>query len=540
MRSRFKDNAIRRIANWWLSGSIHFDGFRADPAAYLTAVKWRLLGKRVRARGQFAPLLSRSRHAYQYWSLHREADRSARPLPDGAPPIVALIAIDDNNRHLLDQTLQSLADEAVPAFVIARGSKDDLATAAAAIDWQADPWLMPMQAGDRIAPGSCATYLHAAQTVEAKVIFADDDTYDRWGRRTAPHFKPDWNAELYRHFDYISLSCIVRLGPQDLLEPGATTCWPEALVRHAAESGRVHHVREVLHHRPNRNPAPAAPASLPIATRLPSVSVIIPTRNRVDLLRTCLAGLAATSYPDIEVIVVDNDSNDPETLDFLASQDPAKVRVLHHPGAFNYSTINNRAAHQARGELLCLLNNDIEIISPDWLQIMATQAQRADVGAVGAQLLYPDGRIQHAGVVVGVGNAAGHAHRFIAPSAEGYFRRHALPQFTSAVTGACLVVARDRFLKVGGLDERNFAVAFNDVDLCLRLNQHGWQSLYEPRAVLIHHESVSRGLDRDPIGAARFAGELAALKRQWQTDSIVDPYHHPQLSRASEQFAVAI
>jgi len=142
--------------------------------------------------------------------------------------------------------------------------------------------------------------------------------------------------------------------------------------------------------------------------------------------------------------------------------------------------------------------------------------------------------------VIGVGNAAGHAHRFLYPDEQAYFRRHALPQFTSAVTAACLLVQRDRFMAVGGLDERHFPVAFNDVDLCLRLNQRGWQSLYEPRATLIHHESVSRGLDQDPVGAARFADELAALKRIWKTDEIIDPFHHPDLSRASERFAIAL
>jgi GT2 family glycosyltransferase len=171
---------------------------------------------------------------------------------------------------------------------------------------------------------------------------------------------------------------------------------------------------------------------------------------------------------------------------------------------------------------------------------MAVQAMRDDVGAVGAQLLYPDGRVQHAGVVVGVGNAAGHAHRLLHPSDRGYFRRHTLPQFATAVTAACLVVKRERFLAVGGLDEDNFRVAFNDVDLCLKLNQRGWQSFYEPRAVLVHHESVSRGLDKDKVGAARFARELAALQRRWATDQITDPYHHPELSRATEQFSVGL
>jgi GT2 family glycosyltransferase len=277
-----------------------------------------------------------------------------------------------------------------------------------------------------------------------------------------------------------------------------------------------------------------------LALDLPPLSVIVPTRNRVDLLRTCLNGVADADYPQMEVIVVDNDSDDPETLAFLAALDPAQHRVLRYGGTFNYSAINNHAAAQAQGRLLCLLNNDIEMIDPHWLAIMATQASRPDVGAVGARLLYPDGRIQHAGVVIGVGSAAGHAHRLLRADEEGYFHRHGLPQFTSAVTAACLVVEREKFMAVGGLNERDFAVAFNDVDLCLRLNQQGWQSLYEPRATLIHHESVSRGLDRDPIGAARFAGELAALKRLWATDEIYDPYHHPELSRASEQFVVRL
>jgi GT2 family glycosyltransferase len=273
---------------------------------------------------------------------------------------------------------------------------------------------------------------------------------------------------------------------------------------------------------------------------LPPVTVVIPTRNRVDLLQTCLNGVGATDYPNIEVIVVDNDSDDPRTLDLLANLDPARYRVLRYAGEFNYSAINNHAVSEANGRLVCLLNNDIEVIEPNWLATMAVQALRKEVGAVGARLLYPDGRIQHAGVVIGMGGAAGHAHRLLRPDEEGYHRRHALPQFVSAVTAACLVVARERFLAVGGLDEKNFPVAFNDVDLCMRLNRSGYQSLYEPRATLIHHESISRGLDRDPIGAARLAGELAALKRLWGTEEGIDPFHHPELSRASERFVVKL
>jgi GT2 family glycosyltransferase len=317
-------------------------------------------------------------------------------------------------------------------------------------------------------------------------------------------------------------------------------------VRKALEKGRgAARVAEVLHHRLTRPRPPATVRRLNLRADLPRVSIVVPTRDRVDLLSTCIAGVEVTDYPDIEVIVVDNDSIDAATKDFLAglpgrSRPGLTMRVLSHPGNFNYSTINNRAGAAATGELLCLLNNDIEVRDDGWLAIMATQALREDVGAVGAQLLYPDGRLQHAGVVIGVGNAAGHAHRFLRPEEEGYFRRHALPQFVSAVTAACLVVQRQRFLAVCGLDPHRFPVAFNDVDLCLRLNARGWQAFYEPRAVLVHHESVSRGLDLDPVGAARFRSELAALQQIWKTNEIFDPYHHPRLSRASEQFVLAI
>jgi len=540
MRSNAKTRYPRVIAQAWLRASVHVHALRTNPKAYLTAAKWWVLRKRVRARGQLASLLCEAPRAYEFWALQqdREAVHSA---PDAQPPIIALV---DTRSGVaagdLAQTLDSLSSEGIRALLIGSADTPTPAAAAAAFDWNTSPWLMPVCAGDRVAAGAASAYRLAMRDPATSVIFADDDHITDYGLRNAPHFKPDWNSELFRHFDYLTGACVVRVDQADLVDLDTFEDWPQRLVARATVQGTPFHLRQMLHHRRMRAQPRLPLLPLEIAHELPPLSVIVPTRNRVDLLRTCLAGIAATDYPDIEVIVVDNDSDDPATIAFLAALDPERYRVLRHPGPFNYSAINNRAVAQARGTLLCLLNNDIEVTEPRWLATMATQALRSDVGAVGAQLLYPDGRIQHAGVVVGVGNAAGHAHRFIRPDQAGYFHRHALPQFTSAVTGACLVVAKDRFLAAGGLDEANFAVAFNDVDLCLRLNRHGWQSLYEPRARLVHHESVSRGFDQDPVGAARFAGELAMLKRLWKTDEIVDPYHHPQLSRASERFAVAI
>lgn len=511
-----------------------------QPGAYLTAAKWWLLRKRVRARGQFAPLLSRSPRAYRLWALRLE--QLAQPGGNAlGKPIIALVS-PGSDAAALRASLDSLDAAGVDAFVITEPTDQALRQLLGEGDFSSTRWVMPIRAGDRVAKDAATAYgdMIARCDPACRVIYADDDLLDRKGDRIAPYFKPDWNSELQRHHDFLTGACIVRADAANLEDVAGQADWPSALVAAAVQCGPIAHVHAVLHHRAARIAPPASLAPVNIASALPPVSVIIPTRNRADLLRTCIAGLRATEYPSIEIIIADNDSDEPATRNYLAQLAREGVTVLPQPGPFNYATINNNAVAVAKGELICLMNNDVEILAPDWLAIMATQAMRPEVGAVGAQLIYPDGRIQHAGVVIGVGNAAGHAHRFIEPAAEGYFRRHALPQYVSAVTAACLVVQKERFLAVGGLDAANFAVAFNDVDLCLRLNQRGWQSFYEPRSVLVHHESISRGFDTDPVGAARFAGELAALQRIWRTNAVVDPFHHPNLSRASEQFALSL
>lgn len=538
MPSHLTKPKLAKGGNTWLLLSVHCAAMRAAPRAYLAALWWRICGKRLRARARFAPLLGETPKAYRLWQLRNKAAEKMRDASEARPPIWALVDV-RAGREAIDETLRSLTAEGVSALLV--GEEDSLTLNAAAqhIDWSEGAWLMPLSAGDVLARGAASAYRAAIVGSEARIVYADDDLLDDRGRRTAPHFKPDWNGELFRHFDYLAGACCV-CAPREALENLAgVDDWAQQLVSWATKESEPLHLRRVLHHRRAR-PQPQVPARIVVAPILPPVTAIVPTRNRVDLLQTCLNGIAAANYPDVEVIVVDNDSEDSETLTYLASLDPARYRVLRHPGAFNYSTINNRAVAEARGHMLCLLNNDVEMIEPDWLATMVTQARRDDVGAVGAQLLYPDGRIQHAGVVLGVGGAAAHAHRLLWPSEEGYFRRHALPQFVSAVTAACLVVARERFLMVGGLDEHHFAVAFNDVDLCLRLNKRGWQALYEPRARLIHHESVSRGFDRDPVGARRFASELTALQALWGTDERVDSYHHPSLSPFSERFVVGL
>ncbi|MFK4874986.1 glycosyltransferase family 2 protein [Novosphingobium sp. ZW T3_23] len=530
---------MRARSRAWLTLAVHFDAVRLAPRAWLATLWWRMLGKRVRARAQFAPLLAASPRAYRLWLLSESIPETS-DARDG-PAIVALVEKGPGQAD----TIKSLRGQDVIVLPLGTTAVPDLSAAAEQIKWNSSPWIMPLMAGDIVAPHAIAAYQAAAIRAVGSIVYADDDILDSEGQRTEPHFKPAWNAELFRHFDYLTKACIVRTGRDTFISLSGSN-WAAELVASAlrGKGGANPPMRlpHILHHRRSRpNPCISAVVK-PNSATLPKVSVIVPTRNRLDLLCTCLEGVERTDYPDLEVIVVDNGSDDPATLDYLANLDTARYRVLRAPGPFNFSTLNNRAAEIATGELLCLLNNDIEVLAPDWLITMVQQAQRPEVGAVGARLLYPDGRIQHAGVVMGICGGAAHAHRLLNPNEQGYFHRHALPQFVSAVTAACLVVRRKSFEAIGGLDEKNFAVAFNDVDLCMRLNAQGWQSLYEPRATLIHHESVSRGFDRDPVGAARLAGELAALKAAWRTglelDEEIDPYHHPQLNRFSEHFVM--
>jgi GT2 family glycosyltransferase len=278
---------------------------------------------------------------------------------------------------------------------------------------------------------------------------------------------------------------------------------------------------------------------LPVS--VPRVSVIIPTRNRLEVLGPCLRSLLyQTDYPNLEILVVDNGSDDKATLSFLEDLEQAgRIRVLVDSSRFNYSALNNRAVEQASGEWICLMNNDIEVIQSDWLIQMLAYAQRPGVGAVGAKLLYPDRRIQHGGVLLGIGGVAGHAHHGLAHDDLGYYCRAQLAQEISAVTAACLLVSKDHYQAVGGLDAEHLRVAFNDVDFCLKLGEMGLRNIYAPSAVLLHHESVSRGYEDTPAKKARFAKEMAVMQERWQHRLKADPAYNPNLTLDGAPFGIA-
>ena len=282
-----------------------------------------------------------------------------------------------------------------------------------------------------------------------------------------------------------------------------------------------------------------------IASPPPLISLIVPTHNHGALLRSCVETLTEqTDYPNRELIIVDHDSDDTETLellDQLASK--PDVEILRFSGPFNYSAINNYAVRRARGQLLGLLNNDLEVLSPTWLSEMVGLALQADVGAVGAKLLYPDLTVQHGGILLGGGSrrdpVAGHLFHRLPRNHPGYCGRALAIQEVSAVTGACLVMRREVFEQVEGFDEVHLPVAFNDVDLCLRIREVGLRILWTPRAELIHHESASRGSDLAADALPRFTDEVRFMRRRWSAELELDPFYNPNLDPARCDFSLA-
>lgn len=440
-------------------------------------------------------------------------------------------------------------------------------------------WMAMLQAGDRLAPHALRRFRAALEThPQALVVYADEDRLSGNGRRHSPQFKPAWNPDLLYSDPHYSHSWLIRadLAHQALraLEQAGEPLSLYGLVLEvtgACQPHQILHLPDVLYHRRDRpterrgdrasaaclaaflarqgrsvtvTPRPCGGHLLhwPLPRPAPLVSVIIPTRDRADLLRCCINSLAehALGNPPVELLVIDNGSSEPEALAYLDQLERhGQATVLRRPGPFNYAALNNAAAALARGDLLAFLNNDVEAVHPGWLASMAAQALRPEIGAVGARLLFDDGTVQHAGVVLGIGGVAGHAHKYLDAEAEGYQLRLQLAHNVSAVTAATLLIRRELFELVGGFDAETFAVNYNDVDLCLRLMARGYRNLFCPDAVLVHHESRSRGA---PTGAShdRWQQERQAMQQRWGAVLESDPHYSPHLSLVVENLSLAL
>lgn len=443
---------------------------------------------------------------------------------------------------------------------------------------------------DELALHALAEIVRAlAARPDADFFYSDEDKVDEYGRRYAPYFKPDFLPDLFRGQNYLTHLAVYRTTL--LREAGGFRAgfegsqdWDIALrVSEKTSPDRIVHIPKILYHwraisgstaltidQKNyhataarraleehlaRTGRTAALEAVPgehwhiryaLPARPPLVSIIIPTRNGVRHLRRCIESLLTkTTYPNYEIVVVDNGSDDSATLAYFKEIASAKVRVLSYPQPFNYSAINNFAVSQVSGEFVALLNDDLEVITPGWLDEMTAHAARLEIGCVGAMLYYPDDTIQHAGTVLGiggpggVGGVAGHAFKKFTRNTEGVFNRARLAQNYSAVTAACLVVRKAIFEEVGGLDEKSLAIAFNDVDFCLKVRATGRWNLWTPFAELYHHESASRGLEDTPAKQTRFRGEIETMLSRWGPLLRHDPAYNPNLTHETEDFTLA-
>ncbi|TVU87581.1 glycosyltransferase family 2 protein [Vreelandella titanicae] len=423
------------------------------------------------------------------------------------------------------------------------------------------------------------------QNPQARLLYSDEDKLDEREQRIDPHFKPDWNPDLLLAQNYIShlgmyetdlvrevggfregfegsqdydlvLRITAHLTPEQIVHvPKVLYHWRAVEGSTAMDSGQKDYTSQagldaVKEHVTTCHPGARVEHGAfantyrirwPMPNPEPLVSLLVPTRDRVEILKPCVdAILSRTNYHNFELLILDNQSTCSETLDYMdkvASQD-SRVRVLRWEQPFNYSAINNFGAQQAKGTIIGLVNNDIEPINSDWLTEMVSQVSRPEIGCVGAKLYYPNDTIQHAGVILGIGGVAGHAHKYFTRHAIGYFTRLHLAHNLSAVTAACMLVRKSVFDEVGGLNEAHLAVAFNDVDFCLKVREAGYRNLWTPYAELYHHESISRGADDNAKKRARAAGEVAYMRETWADKLDSDPAYNPNLTLVHEDFSL--
>ncbi|HEX6242432.1 MAG TPA: glycosyltransferase family 2 protein, partial [Polyangiales bacterium] len=445
-------------------------------------------------------------------------------------------------------------------------------------------WVVLLGQSDILRPQALYRLVEAVNRKDdLRLVYADEDRVDAAGQRRDPSFKPDWNRDLFLscnllgHASAYSAQLVRELGGMREGFDGAEEYDLGLRSIERLDPTQIHHVPRVLYStrssgeraQPSATVTPQALAgqralsehlertqvraraeivgsdSFRVRYQLPEqpplVSLIVPTRNALKLVQQCLTSIFDRStYPCYEVLLVDNGSDDPAAVAYFAEVAQRNgVRVLRDDRPFNYSALNNMAVQLAHGEYVCLLNNDIEVISPYWLEELIGVAMQQGVGAVGARLWYPNDTLQHAGVIVGVHGIAGHAHKHLPKGSRGYLGRADLIQSYSVVTGACLAIKRATYLQMGGLNESELKVAFNDVDLCLRLREAGYRNVWTPYANLYHHESATRGSEDTPEKIARFAREIDFMNLRWATELSHDPAYNPNLSLDHEDFRLA-
>lgn len=495
------------------------------------------------------------------------------------------IADDASTDPAIRQILERYAREDSRIKVLYRDHNGHISDASnSALELAGGEWIALLDHDDLLTEHALFWVAEAINSnPKVRLIYSDEDKLDASGRRVDPYFKCDWNIDLFyshnliTHLGVYEISLLREVGGFRKGFEGAQDYDLALRCIERIDACQVHHIPRILYHwrRHNKSTAQLADAKpyamlageralneylqrqgqngvanlIDFGYRVryalpkdpPLVSLIIPTRNGLDLIRQCITSvLDKTTYPKYEILVVDNGSDDPMTLQYLKeTQNDPRVKVVRDERPFNYSALNNMAVKLVAGELIGLLNNDLEVISPDWLTEMVSHALRPDIGAVGACLWYPNKTLQHGGVIMGIGGWAGHAHKGFPRGHSGYVGRMALLSNFTAVTGACLVTRKQLYEELGGLNESDLQVACNDVDFCLRLNEAGYRNIWTPYSELFHHESATRGFEDTPEKQARFAKEVAYMKAKWGDKLTNDPAYSPNLTIYHEDFSLA-
>ena len=489
---------------------------------------------------------------------------SIESLPE-RPSFAIFCTVDDVNPSLLFRTIQSIRAQIYPNWILfitnttpfdhdfstkidSLGDSRIKLTTTNGDVYNSDAsnnWIVELSPNTQLH--EAALFVAAVSSIEnpqTKIMYCDHDHLNIKGEFCDPHMKPRWNPDLFAAIDYMAPFVVCekelwktnrnRKDTQHDFLLKATKTISDDLILHMPyvlasvyisddKSHLFPLVRKVKH-------------SLPIPE--PLVSILIPTRDQGKLLGKCLQSLyEKTDYKNFEVVLIDHQSSEKSALKIIETyEEKENFRLIEFSGAFNFSAMMNQAASVAKGQILVLLNNDTEVLESMWLAELVSQVSRPEVGIVGALLLFGDGSIQHAGVHPGVGGLMGHGHKHLHGDSAGYFNRLKVVHEVSAVTGACLAIEKSVWDDLGGLDEQNLTVAYNDVDLCLKAREKGFRIIFTPFAKLMHHESVSRGSDDDPSINERLNQEINVMMRRWDDLLEYDPAYSPNLSRESNNF----
>ncbi len=486
---------------------------------------------------------------YRSWRARRVGSIAVKPRSDWsvAPQIILTLNIAGHSEQEVEATYRSMCSQSYSNWrlVIEAGDGDlslpaclaDDRRCATCLPRQFEPQTLwgALQAGDELSLDALACFVeYFARNPQCAVAYADDVIVGADGEERL-NAKPDWSPCLEEWAPYIGRAALWRF-PACGAKTSLMECSTDAIahILREAKCENVGHVRRALF----RFLSPATPGDAIVSPRIAAApregrtTLIIPTRDRSALLKACLDSVLSSDLKDgDDILIVDNGSSEPqtETLFRQLQARRANLAILRQPGPFNFSALCNAAAAQAKGDFLVFLNNDTEVCTPDWIEKLQHFAARMDIGAVGARLVFPQQTVQHQGVVLGLGGVAGHFGAHEPADASGWRNIGRAPHEVSAVTAACLMVERRKFEAVGGFDAENLPIDLNDVDLCLRLAQHRWRTICDPRVQLVHHESASRG-----GGALRlqrvYARERAYFSKKWRMMIRDDPYFSPALS----------